>query len=129
LVQGQDTDKIEKKPKDMTIQELRKEVEKIRKEGIDPMPLLTEINEKISLAFSCLAFIILGIPLAIITRRREKTINFGIVFLIVGLYYLLLMGSEALSLRGYVNPSIAMWIPNIILGFIGTILTTKICAY
>ena len=129
LVQGQDTDKIEKKPKDMTIQELRKEVEKIRKEWIDPMPLLTEINEKISLAFSCLAFIILGIPLAIITRRREKTINFGIVFLIVGLYYLLLMGSEALSLRGYVNPSIAMWIPNIILGFIGTILTTKICAY
>lgn len=129
LAQAQDKDKIEKKPKDMTIQELRKEVVKIKKEGIDPTPLLTEINEKVSLAFSCLAFIILGIPLAIITRRREKTINFGIVFVIVGLYYLLLMGSEALSLRGLVDPGIAMWLPNIILGLIGAVLISRICAY
>jgi len=129
LGQAQDADKIGKKPKDMTIQELKDEVEKIKKEGIDPTPLLTEINERISLAFSCLAFIVLGIPLAIITRRREKTINFGIVFVIVGLYYLMLMGSETLCLHGFINPGIAMWIPNIILGLIGTVLISKLCAY
>jgi LPS export ABC transporter permease LptF len=129
LGQMQDKDKIEKKPKDMTIKELKNEVRKIEKEGIDPTPLLTEINQKITLAFSCFFFILLGIPLAMLTRRREKSINFGIVFLIVGFYYLMLMGSEALSLEGHFNPNIAMWIPNALLGIIGAVLTYKLCAY
>ena len=129
LSQTQDKNKMEKKPKDMTIKELHNEVVKIKREGIDPMPLLTEINEKISLAFSCFAFVLLGAPLAIITRRREKSINFGIAFLIVGLYYIMLMGSKGLSLEGYVNPAIAMWLPNMLLGLIGLVLTFKVCAY
>ena len=129
LTQAQDKDKIGKKTKDMTIPELRNEINKLKKENIDPAPLFTEINKKISLAFSCLVFILLGCPLAIITRRREKSINFGIAFLIVGIYYLLLMGSEALSLQGYADPKIAMWIPNIILGIIGLLLTYRLCAY
>jgi len=129
LAQAQDTNKIEKKPKDMTIQELRRELVNLKKQGIDPMPLVTEINEKIALAFSCFIFILLGSSLAIITRRREKSINFGIAFLVVGIYYLLFIGSEALSLQGLLNPEIAMWIPNIILGLMGVILTYRVCAY
>ncbi len=128
LGQMQDKNKIEKKPKDMTIQELNNEIKKIKKEGIDPAPLITEINEKISLAFSCFVLMLLGIPLAIITRRREKSINFGMAFLIVGIYYLMLLGSEALGIQGHLNPRIAMWIPNIILGAIGAILTFRLCA-
>ncbi len=128
LAQAQDKEQIRKKPKDMTIQELENEIAQLKKEGIDPAPLVTQIQEKISLAFSCLVFILLGSSLAIITRRREKTINFGIAFVIIGIYYLLLMGSEALSLQGYVSPLIAMWLPNIILGVIGAILTYRLCA-
>ena len=124
-----DKDKIEKKPKDMTIQELNQEVIKLKKDGIDPAPLLTEVNEKISLAFSCFVFILLGIPMAVITRRREKSINFGIAFLIVGVYYLMLMGSAALSLQGYFNPEFAMWLPNIIMSLIGGFLTYRLCVY
>jgi len=129
LSQLQEKGNIEKKPKDMTIKELLAESIRLRKEGVDPAPLLTELNKKIVLAFSCLVFILLGAPLAIITRRREKSINFGIAFVVVGLYYLLLMGSEALSLQGSANPYIIMWLPNIILGIIGTILTYRLCAY
>jgi LPS export ABC transporter permease LptF len=129
LNQLQDKGQIEKKPKDMTIQELLNEIEKLKKENIDPAPLVTEINEKVALAFSCFVFMLLGSSLAIITRRREKSVNFGIAFLIVGVYYLLLIGSKGLSLQGYVNPTVAMWIPNIALGIIGAILTFKLCAY
>jgi len=128
LNQMQNSDKIEKKPKDMTIQELREETRKLKKEGIDPAPLISEINEKISLAFSCFILMLFGMPLAIITRRREKSINFGIAFLIVGVYYLMLLGAEALGLQGYLNPKFAMWIPNIILGTIGAVLTYRLCA-
>ena len=122
-------EEIEKKPKDMTLEELSKETQKMKSQGIDIAPLLTEAAKRISLAFSCVIFIIIGCPLAIITKRRERSINFAIAFLIAGVYYLLLLGSEALSLQGNINPQLAMWLPNIILGSIGIILTLKLCAY
>ena len=108
--------------------ELKAEIKKLEKEKIDPTPLQTQIYQKISLAFSCLVFVLLGSSLAMITRRREKSINFGLAILGAGVYYLLLLGAEALSLQGYLDPGIAMWIPNVLLGSIGIILTYRICA-
>jgi LPS export ABC transporter permease LptF len=128
LAQAGQRKEIRKKPKDMTIAELETEIVKLKKGGIDPTPLVTEINEKLALAFSCLAFILLGSSMAIITRRREKAVNIGIAFVIVGIYYLLLLGSEAIALQGFINPAIAMWIPNMLLGIIGIIMTYKLCA-
>ncbi|MBU1998904.1 MAG: LptF/LptG family permease, partial [Candidatus Omnitrophica bacterium] len=129
LAQMRDKDKIDKKPRDMNIAELTSEITKLKKEAIDPAPLIAEIHQKIALAFSCFLFMLLGIPMAIITRRREKSINMGIAFLIVGTYYLLLIGFEALGLQGYLNPSLAPWLPNIILGILGLFLTFRICVY
>lgn len=123
----QKNEKIEKKPKDMTILELKSEIKKLKGSGIDANPLVTEIHEKISLAFSCLVFMLLGSSLAIITRRREKAINFGFSVMIVGVYYLLFIGAETLSLQEIINPALAMWLPNIILGVIGAFLTIKLC--
>ena len=124
-----DQNKIEKKPKDMTLKEIKNEIKKLNAEGVDPAPLITEINKKIALSFSCIIFIILGAPLAIITRRREKSINFALAFLVAGLYYLLLLGAEAISLQGILDPRIAIWIPNILLGGLGLILTYRLCVY
>ena len=113
----------------MTIMELKEEAEKLKKEGIDPTPLLTEMNEKISMAFSCFVFILLGCPLAMITRRRGVFINFAMACVFFGLYYILLLGGEALSLQGYADPKIAIWLPNIVLGSIGLFLTYRACSY
>ncbi len=128
LSDARNKDNIEKKPKDMTIQELRREIARLKDAHIDPIPLATELNKKVSLAFSCFVFVLLGSSLAIITRRREKSINFGMAFLIVGIYYLLLIGAEALSLQGHLNPALAMWLPNILLGLLGGVLTYRVCA-
>jgi lipopolysaccharide export system permease protein len=128
LANAQKKGEIDKKPKDMTIKELETEIARLKSEKIDTSPLETEIQSKISLAFSCLVFILLGTPLAIITRRREKSINFGIAFLIVGIFYLMLMGAEALSLQGILPSAVAMWLPNIILSIIGGYLTYRLCA-
>ena len=120
--------KIGKKYKEMTINELRQEITNLRKEKINPAPLITEINEKLTLAFSCLVFILMGVPLAIITRRREKSINIGIAVLIIVIYYPLFIACEALGIQGHLNPTLSMWIPNIIFGTLGTILTVRLCS-
>jgi len=127
LADAQKSGRLEKKYKEMTIAELNKEVRKLKKENINPAPLIIEIHEKLTLAFSCLIFILVGAPLGIITRRREKSINIGISILIIVVYYPLLIGCESLGMEAIINPTIAMWIPNIILGTIGTFLTLRLC--
>ncbi len=126
---AKDKNSIEKKPKDMTINELKQQIAKLSKENIDYTPMVAEINEKISLAFSSFVFILLGLPMAVITRRREKSINFGIAFIIIGVYYLMLLGMKALSMQGYLDPTLALWFPNILFGSVGVYLTYRLCAY
>ena len=72
---------------------------------------------------------ILGAPLAIITHRREKSINFVMAIAVYGIYYLLTIGSEALGVQGILEPHTAIWIPNIIMGSLGIFLTYRLCAY
>lgn len=125
--QNQGKAKMEKKPKEMTIQELNQEIDKLKKEGVNPSPLYTEIHEKITLAFSCFIFVLLGSSLAMITKRREKSINIGIAILIMIIYYPLFIGCETLGMEGILPAQIALWIPNIIFGIIGAILTLRLC--
>jgi lipopolysaccharide export system permease protein len=124
--QAQDKNKIEKKPKDMTISELYREAARLKKEKIDTAPLLTEIYEKLTLAFSCLVFVLIGTSLAVITRRREKSFNIGIAILIIVVYYPFFIGCEALALEaGF--PVQVMWLPNAVFGAIGAFLNYRLC--
>lgn len=117
----------DKKAKDMTLKELKAQEIKFRNNGIDTAPLATEIYKRISLSISCFIFMIVGAPFAMITRRREKSINFGFAFIIVALYYLVLIGFEALSVEGKMPPALAMAMPNTIFGLIGIGFFTKTC--
>ena len=128
LSEAMDKRKLEKKAKEMNIGELKQEILKLEREGIDTSPVIIQMHQKVVLAFSILVFMLLGIPLALITRRREKSINIGIAVLIITVYYPLLIGCEALGIRGVINPHIALWIPNITLGALGAYLTFKLCA-
>ncbi len=120
---------VEKKAKDMTISELAQEIKNFKKINIETAIFLTEIHKKISSAFSCLIFVILGIPLAVITHRRAKTVNFAIIFGVIASYYLLTIGFETLSIQNILIPAGAMWAANIILGGIGLILIYRLCEY
>lgn len=117
--------RLDKKPKDMTIHELRSEIARLKGEKIDSLPLVTEIYRKISRSFAVLIFILIGLPLAVIAKRGEKSIGFGLSFIVIVLYYLLLLCGESLSLRGMVSPAIGVWAPNVILGIAGFFLLHK----
>ena len=127
LTDAQNKGDIDKKPRDMSIPELKKEVIKLKRQNIDPSPILTEMHEKVALGFSAFIFVLIGSPLGIITRRREKSINIGIALLIIMVYYPFLIGCKALGIQGVVPPGLAMWIPNIIFGIIGSFLTFRLC--
>ena len=119
--------KVDMKPKDMTIRELNKEIKKLKTTKTNPNYLHTEIQRKISQSFAPLIFIIIGAPLAIITRKRQVSIQFGLGFIIIAAYYLVTLGFQALCAQSKLDPRIGMWIPTIIFTFAGGFLIYKKC--
>lgn len=113
---------IEKKPKDMTIKELKDELARLRASGVETTPLLTEIHRKLAMAFSGFVFVLVGLPLAINTKRREKSVGFGISLILLTIYYLLFIAGQALSLKDIVPPIIGMWATNAIYFAVGIVL-------
>jgi lipopolysaccharide export system permease protein len=118
----------DKKAKDMTFGELRAKIALFNSKNVDPTPLVTEIYKRNALSFSCVIFVLIGAPFAMITRRREKSVNFGFAFLIVVVYYLMLIGSETLSIEGGLPPQLIMNIPDALLGITGIIMLKKTCS-
>jgi len=114
---------IEKKIKDMNIKELKMEMEELKKKKITPIPLIAEIQRKFSFSFSVLAFIIIGFPLGIITKREEKSIGFGIAIFIILFYYILMAAGKGLVISKNANPYFWMWFPDVIIVATGIVLT------
>jgi len=114
--------KVEKKPKDMTIKELRDEIVKLQASGIETTPLLTEIHRKLAMAFSSFIFVLVGLPLAINTKQREKSVGFGVSLIVMVTYYLIFIGGQAIALKNVVPPIVGVWAANTIYFVIGILL-------
>ena len=115
-------EKISKKTREMTVVELRKEIERSVAEKIDPTPLYVEIYKKVNMSIASFVLILIGIPLGIKAHRSEKSIGFGISLIIFALYWGTFLGGVALSLQGALPPFIGVSLPNIVSFFLGTIL-------
>lgn len=114
---------LEKKLKDMSIRELRKKIKELNQQQIeDTTPIITEINKKLAFSFASFAFVLVGLPLAIWTRRREKFVGVGLSIGVFVTYYILFLAGEVLSVRGFIYPGLGMWLANIALISVGLIL-------
>lgn len=118
--------KIDKKPKDMSIDEIKQEIAKLENQSIEDLnSLKIEIYKKFALAFSAVAFVLIGVPLGITTKRAERSVGFGLSLGIIIAYYVFAVACESMSLKGKFNPAVAMWVPNIALISIGLFLTWR----
>ncbi len=89
--------------------------------------IVIAIHEKLSPALSCLAFVLVGIPIGIMTHRGNILTGFFISFLIVLiLYYPLLVGSRVLATDLHTPTVITMWGPNLVIAAIGIGLLVKV---
>ncbi len=78
-----------------------------------------EIHKKYSIPAASLAFVLLGAPLGILTRRGGMGVAIAISIVLFTIYWAFLIGGEDLADRGLMSPFWAMWIANILLGALG----------
>lgn len=123
LADAREPEELGKKPKDMTIHELKEEIARLSEAGISTTgPLSAEIHNKIAMALSSMTFLLVGIPLGITTRRSERSYSFGIALILITVYWLLLIGGKALAQKGMAPPLLALQCPNILIGGLGVLL-------
>jgi lipopolysaccharide export system permease protein len=77
-----------------------------------------ELHKKFSIPIACFVFILLGVPLGIISKNKNMSISISISIIFFIIYWAFLILGEDFADRGKLNPAISMWAPNIFLGFI-----------
>ena len=85
-----------------------------------------EIEKKFAIATACIVFVLLGAPIALRFPRGGVGLTIGVSLGVFGIYYVGLLGGEALADRALVDPGIAMWATNILLGLVGVVLTARL---
>lgn len=93
---------------EMTIPQLIREYETLKREKKHYNSLLTDIAERFAIPFTAIIFSIIGIPLGIKSPRTGKAYGITIAVIIVLLYYIVLSGAETVGNLNVVSPIIAI---------------------
>ena len=94
--------------------------------GVDATAINVEINQRIALALAPIAFMMLGMPLAIRTSRRETSIGLCLSVALGALYYGGVLVSDALRYNPQFYPQYVVWIPPLLFQLFGVVYLTKI---
>ncbi|HEV3272390.1 MAG TPA: LptF/LptG family permease [Candidatus Methylacidiphilales bacterium] len=90
--------------------------------GEPASPYLTELQARISFSITTFTFIVVGIPLAIQTQRRETFFGIIVTFAIVLIYYVLGQIGHGLKAQAGLYPELIIWAPNILFQAVGAYL-------
>lgn len=117
-------------PNEMTSSDLRKKLEKLKKDSTVSSKQLNryelEYNKKFSLPFGSIFFAILAIPLAILFGKRNgQTIGLIIGIILCVIYWALMIVGQILSSRNGFNGVVTMWLPDLLVGCAGGLLYFK----
>jgi lipopolysaccharide export system permease protein len=115
-----DTQKVS--PKDMNMMELYNYINVLKRSNAVDKSLLVRFYQKFSQPLACLIVALAGAPLGLLGRRSRS--NLGLIYsaVVVFLYYVLQSSSGALGEAGRIDPAMAAWMPNAVIGTLGLII-------
>jgi lipopolysaccharide export system permease protein len=85
-----------------------------------------EIYKKYSIPAASFAFVLIGAPLGILSRRGGMGVAAAVSLVIFTVFWSFLIGGEDMADRGIVSPFLAMWAADILTAAIGLYLLTKV---
>jgi len=112
----------DKDASEMTLIELRAAIAAKTSRGEPAFIERVEAQRKFSIPFACLVFAAVGVPLGIQPSRSVHSRGFSLSLGLIFLYYMLLTFGQNLGERGAVPPIVAVWVPNVVLAAVATVL-------
>jgi lipopolysaccharide export system permease protein len=112
--QPKDVIRKQRKPEEMTLQELKQFANDQRRAGNDPARVLIEYHSRIAFAFTCFVVVLLGMPISANRRHGGLAIQFGISFIFTFLYLVFMKISQAFGKNGLMHPMLTAWLANLI---------------
>ncbi len=112
-----DTSHITEKPSNMVLGDLVGKITTTTQNNF--MPLLTEVQKRLSISFAAFTFVLVGVPLAITAQRSETSVGVVISLGIAVLYYFLIIVADAMKEKIGAYPEIIVWLPNVIFQALG----------
>jgi lipopolysaccharide export system permease protein len=106
-------------PRNISIKELANQIAEQKQQKKDTHYYEVEFYKKFSMPFSALAFVFIGIPLALLARAGSFT---GPIFAVALVFVYWIFDLFGESGAGITNPFWAMWLPDIFFISIGAIL-------
>lgn len=112
-------------PWTMSSKSLRTQVNALQSQGIGGTAMGNlEINlaDKLAWPFSCIIGVVVAVPLALRFGRRGRMLGIALSIVAFFAYYLMVSAASAFGRNGAMNPFLAAWLPNIIIGTAGAVL-------
>ena len=103
------------------IRDITWDVNQIKRHSTRINKYTVETHKKFAIPIASTIFLLIGAPLGIALRRGSIPISMSISLAFFVLYYIFIVGGEQLADRNLFNPALSMWLPNIIISILGTL--------
>ena len=98
----------------MTLSELLGTISLYNQMGLSTTEYEIELNLRLAMGLAPIAFLLLGLPLAIRTSRSETSAGLFLSVILAGAYFMFIIGCRSLVEKPELNPQYLLWIPNIV---------------
>lgn len=112
-------------PWTMSSKSLRMQVNALQAQGIGGTAmgnLQINLADKLAWPFACFVGVIVALPLALRFGKRGRTLGIALSLIAFFVYYIMSSACSAFGRNGAINPFLAAWLPNIVMGTAGTLL-------
>ncbi|MBV8375189.1 MAG: LptF/LptG family permease [Candidatus Eremiobacteraeota bacterium] len=112
-------------PWTMSSKSLRAQVNALETQGIGGTALgnlQLNLADKLAWPFACFIGVLLALPLALRFGKRGRTLGIAMAIIAFFIYYLMTSAAAAFGRNGAIDPYVAAWLPNVIMGLAGAIL-------
>jgi len=115
-----------KRVREMTLREIRREVEALQGRGGTYLRALVEWHKRLALPVACLVLGVVGAPLGSLNRRTGRLGGFAISAGVLLLYYILVTTGGSLAETGSIPPLLGVWTPIVLVVVSGAYLVYQV---
>ena len=116
----------EREPTEMNYAQLTVFIRALERSGAEVNLLKVERILKITIPITCIIIALLGAPLATSSQRGGAAFGVAISLATTVLFLVLIQLTKAIGGKGLMQPELAAWMPNVLVGILALILMARV---